>query len=127
MTNPPPFPQDPPPASSPDQMECPKCRGRMRTYNRNGVHIEQCETCKGIFLDHGELEAIGRLENQVAQAAAAQQPPPPPPAGYAPQGYAPQGYPPQAAYPYDQGPGWGYGGHRGRGRRGGLQGLFFSS
>ncbi|MFX4271442.1 zf-TFIIB domain-containing protein [Propionibacteriaceae bacterium Y1685] len=119
MTNPPPFPQDPPPAGGqdPQQMTCPKCRGRMRTYDRNGVHIEQCETCKGIFLDHGELEAIGRLENQVAQN-------PPPQPGYAPppqQGYGQPGYGPG----YADGPGWGHG-YRGR-RRGGLSGLFFSS
>ena len=36
-------------------MHCPKCRGVMRTYTRNGVHIEQCDNCRGIFLDYGEL------------------------------------------------------------------------
>lgn len=52
-------------------MHCPKCRGVMRTYTRNGVHIEQCDNCRGIFLDYGELEA---LSNMAAQYA------PPPPA-----------------------------------------------
>ncbi|HEV7932648.1 MAG TPA: zf-TFIIB domain-containing protein [Actinomadura sp.] len=55
-------------------MQCPKCRGVMRTYNRNGVHIEQCDQCRGVFLDYGELEALNRLETQWAQPA------PPPPA-----------------------------------------------
>ena len=54
-------------------LQCPKCHAAMRTYNRNGVHIEQCEGCRGIFLDYGELEALSRLESQWA-------PPPPPPA-----------------------------------------------
>jgi hypothetical protein len=36
----------------------------MRTYERNGVHVEQCDTCRGIFLDHGELEALARAEAQ---------------------------------------------------------------
>jgi Zn-finger nucleic acid-binding protein len=45
-------------------MNCPKCPGSMRTYERNGVHVEQCDTCRGIFLDHGELEALGRAEAQ---------------------------------------------------------------
>jgi Zn-finger nucleic acid-binding protein len=36
---------------------CPKCRGEMITYERNGVQIDQCE-CSGIFLDRGELEQL---------------------------------------------------------------------
>ena len=42
-------------------MQCPKCRGNMRTYERNGVHIERCENCRGIFLDYGELEVLSRM------------------------------------------------------------------
>ncbi|MFC0039798.1 MULTISPECIES: zf-TFIIB domain-containing protein [Actinomadura] len=53
-------------------MHCPKCRGVMRTYTRNGVHIEQCDNCRGIFLDYGELEALSRME------ATHHAPPPPP-------------------------------------------------
>ena len=30
----------------------------MRTLDKQGVHLEQCENCRGIFLDHGELEQI---------------------------------------------------------------------
>ena len=37
---------------------CPKCRGEMRTYERNGILIDQCEECRGIFLDRGELEQL---------------------------------------------------------------------
>ncbi|QYC41079.1 hypothetical protein Nocox_17335 [Nonomuraea coxensis DSM 45129] len=55
-------------------MQCPKCRGNMRTYERNGVHIEQCDNCRGIFLDYGELETLTRMETQYHAA------PPPPPA-----------------------------------------------
>lgn len=50
-------------------MQCPKCRAPMHTYNRNGVQIEQCSGCRGIFLDYGELEALTRLESQYAQPA----------------------------------------------------------
>ena len=42
-------------------MQCPRCRGNMRTYDRNGVHIEQCEKCRGIFLDYGELEVLSQM------------------------------------------------------------------
>ncbi|MFW6719250.1 zf-TFIIB domain-containing protein [Streptomyces sp. MAR4 CNY-716] len=96
-------------------MQCPKCRAPMQTYNRNGVQIEQCSGCRGIFLDYGELETLTRLESQWAQQA----PPPPPPAA--------QGYPQQA-------PGWGgghHGGHGGHGhyghRKGGFSRMLFSS
>ncbi|MFJ2116321.1 MULTISPECIES: zf-TFIIB domain-containing protein [unclassified Streptomyces] len=85
-------------------MQCPKCRAAMHTYNRNGVQIEQCGGCRGIFLDYGELEALTRLETQWSQQ------PPPPPAAPSP--------PPYQAAP---GPAWGapqhggghYGGHHG--------------
>jgi Zn-finger nucleic acid-binding protein len=30
----------------------------MRTYERNGVHVDQCSECRGIFLDRGELERL---------------------------------------------------------------------
>jgi uncharacterized protein len=50
----------------------------MRTYDRNGIHIEQCEQCRGIFLDYGELEALTQAESDWVQPA----PPPPPAPGY---------------------------------------------
>ncbi|MDQ1011882.1 zf-TFIIB domain-containing protein [Streptomyces sp. PKU-EA00015] len=81
-------------------MQCPKCHAAMHTYNRNGVQIEQCSGCRGIFLDYGELESLTRLESQWVQQA-----PPPPP--------APQAYP---AAPAPAAPAWGaphHGGHHG--------------
>ena len=41
----------------------------MRTVDRQGVHIEQCENCRGIFLDHGELEQMLAAENRFYGAA----------------------------------------------------------
>ncbi|MEK0099762.1 zf-TFIIB domain-containing protein, partial [Streptomyces sp. A475] len=78
-------------------MQCPKCHAPMHTYNRNGVQIEQCSGCRGIFLDYGELESLTRLESQWQQ----QVPPAPP---------APQADPSAPA------PAWGaphHGGHHG--------------
>ncbi len=82
---------------------CPKCGGSMRTVDRNGIHIEQCLNCRGVFLDFGELENISQLEARFM---------------------AP---PPQAPSPgYGYGPEWGQrGGHNYR--RKGMGGLFFSS
>jgi uncharacterized protein len=34
----------------------------MHTVDRRGVHIEQCQGCRGIFLDRGELEQIASAE-----------------------------------------------------------------
>jgi Zn-finger nucleic acid-binding protein len=39
-------------------LTCPKCQAPMRTHTRNGVTIEQCTKCHGIFLDRGELEQL---------------------------------------------------------------------
>jgi Zn-finger nucleic acid-binding protein len=35
----------------------------MQTVDKNGIHIDQCEGCRGIFLDRGELEAIAGAES----------------------------------------------------------------
>ncbi|MBP8919863.1 MAG: zf-TFIIB domain-containing protein [Micropruina sp.] len=80
---------------------CPKCKGSMRTVDRNGVHIEQCVGCRGVFLDFGELENITQLEARFVAAP-----------------------PPQQGYGY--GPDWGHRGGK-HYRRKGLGGLFFSS
>jgi len=86
----------------PQSLTCPKCGGSMRTVDRNGVHIEQCLNCRGVFLDFGELENISQMEARFVAA------PPPPQQGY--------GY----------GPDWGH--HGGKHyRRKGMGGLFFSS
>jgi Zn-finger nucleic acid-binding protein len=41
----------------------------MHTVDRRGVHIEQCQGCKGIFLDRGELEQIANAEQSYYTAA----------------------------------------------------------
>lgn len=43
-------------------LTCPKCQESMRTYERNGINVDQCTGCKGIFLDRGELEALINAE-----------------------------------------------------------------
>ncbi|MCP3757704.1 zf-TFIIB domain-containing protein [Streptomyces sp. TBY4] len=102
-------------------MQCPKCHAMMHTYNRNGVQIEQCSGCRGIFLDYGELEALTRLESQYTSQYGQVPPPAAPP--------APAGYPQQHAAPA---PAWGapqHGGHgHGHGhRKGGFGRMLFSS
>jgi Zn-finger nucleic acid-binding protein len=35
----------------------------MRTYERNGVVVDQCTDCRGVFLDRGELERLVDAES----------------------------------------------------------------
>lgn len=55
---------------------CPKCQAPMRTYERNGVHVDQCTECRGIFLDRGELERLVDAEKswQASQAPVGEAP-----------------------------------------------------
>lgn len=103
-------------------LQCPKCHAMMRTYNRNGIQIEQCDGCRGIFLDYGELEALTRLEAQWSQPA----PPPPAPGPYVQPGAYPPGqqghYPQQGHHPQ---PAWGHG--KNRHGSGGFARMLFSS
>ena len=62
---------------------CPKCGSDMRAYERNGVTIDQCTGCRGIFLDRGELERLVDAETAFHGAAAAPAASAPPPSyGY---------------------------------------------
>lgn len=61
-------------------LTCPKCHGDMRSYERSGVHVDQCAECRGIFLDRGELERLIDAENSWADRVTAQPAAPTPPA-----------------------------------------------
>jgi Zn-finger nucleic acid-binding protein len=43
-------------------MQCPVCDERLRAIERQGVEIDICPGCKGVWLDRGELEKIITLE-----------------------------------------------------------------
>ena len=91
---------------------CPNDNGPMQTVERSGVQFDMCPTCRGVWLDRGELE---KLMAASAQEAAAAAPPPPSPqaAPYAPPPRPqapPQGYNPG----YGERGEHGYGGYRKR-------------
>lgn len=46
------------------QLMCPKCDAPMRGIERNGVVIDRCAECGGVFLDRGELERLMRAEGE---------------------------------------------------------------
>ena len=103
-------------------MLCPVCRVDLVLADRQGVEIDYCPQCRGIWLDRGELDKI--IERNAAYEAGAKSAP---------------GYPPQADAPapgYAQPSPWGGydeghhgdrhhgGGHRGY-RPGGFLGRLF--
>lgn len=71
-------------------MNCPKCNVALAMTDRQGVEIDYCPQCRGVWLDRGELDKI--IER--SQAAPAPSAPPPVPEGYAPQ---PSSLPPRPA------------------------------
>ncbi|MCZ8334458.1 MAG: zf-TFIIB domain-containing protein [Rhodobacteraceae bacterium] len=86
-------------------MLCPVDNETLVMADRNGVEIDYCPKCRGVWLDRGELDKIierageGPTPAKAAPAAAPVPPPPPPPAqGYAPSPPAP-GYPQGQPYP----------------------------
>lgn len=37
---------------------CPNCDGSMQSISRSGVEIDMCPSCRGVWLDRGELEKL---------------------------------------------------------------------
>ncbi|QMV42527.1 TFIIB-type zinc ribbon-containing protein [Cohnella cholangitidis] len=49
-------------------MNCPVCEGsRMREVEKNGILIDICPTCKGVWLDRGELDKLMEDVKEVRQ------------------------------------------------------------
>lgn len=65
----------PDPNSSPASggMLCPACRVNLVMTERQGVEIDYCPTCRGVWLDRGELDKI--LERSVAATGPTSQAP----------------------------------------------------
>ena len=57
-------------------MSCPVCRVPLVMSARQGVEIDYCPQCRGVWLDRGELDKI--IERSAQELA------PPPPAASAP-------------------------------------------
>jgi Zn-finger nucleic acid-binding protein len=84
-------------------MSCPACRVPLAMSERQGIEIDYCPQCRGVWLDRGELDKI--VERSLPAAAApAAAPAPAPAARPAP----PPSYPSGG---YDSRPREGYGGH----------------
>ena len=66
-------------------MPCPICKTGLTLSDRQGVEIDYCPTCRGMWLDRGELDKI--LERGIADAAPARREAEPPSQGHRPGGY----------------------------------------
>lgn len=81
-------------------MQCPTDGATLVMSERSGIEIDYCPTCRGVWLDRGELDKIiERSLTQPGPGAPAPQAAPPPPQQYsAPppqqyqQGYQQRGY-----------------------------------
>ncbi|MBW9334379.1 hypothetical protein FEE59_12735 [Herbaspirillum sp. RU 5E] len=82
-------------------MKCPVCTSHnLLISERQGIEIDYCPQCRGVWLDRGELDKL--IERSAAsqagapvpvQAARAHTPPMPPQAGYDPRyGHGGHGY-----------------------------------
>jgi Zn-finger nucleic acid-binding protein len=56
-------------------MPCPVCRVSLVMSERQGVEIDYCPQCRGVWLDRGELDKILERNAQDAPAAAPVQQP----------------------------------------------------
>lgn len=39
-------------------MQCPKCQANLMISDRQGIEIDFCPQCRGVWLDRGELDKI---------------------------------------------------------------------
>jgi len=57
---------------------CPNDNAAMQTLERSGVQFDMCPTCRGVWLDRGELEKLMATAVDEGRAAAAPVVPSPP-------------------------------------------------
>ena len=126
-------------STTPNGLLCPTCRIDLLMSNRQGIEIDYCPKCRGVWLDRGELDKI--IERSMVETPAAPQaantaaPSFIPPAGAAgpwgapattPPQQPPQGYPQQGPgydnHGYGSGHGGSYGGGHSSGHGGGGHG-----
>lgn len=63
-------------------MNCPHCRTTLLMSERQGVEIDYCPDCRGVWLDRGELDKI--IQRNATEAAGVPVAPAPPVPSYRP-------------------------------------------
>lgn len=103
---------------------CPNDNSSMQTVDRSGVQFDMCPSCRGVWLDRGELEKLMAASAQDNAAAAAPSAPRTPAPQQQPwnSGHGERGEYGERGERGEQGEGYGYGGQRKR--RGSLFDIF---
>lgn len=73
---------------------CPNDNTAMQTLDRSGVQFDMCPSCRGVWLDRGELEKLMEQATADGRASAPQAPPQPAPQAYAQPRQSPPPHPP---------------------------------
>ncbi|MDX2161766.1 MAG: zf-TFIIB domain-containing protein [bacterium] len=76
-------------------MICPVDQTPLVMTERQGIEIDYCPKCRGVWLDRGELDKIIERSAQFENAARPAAPDAPPPQAVPPQAPPVQGMPPQ--------------------------------
>ena len=54
-------------------MNCPTCKVELKMADRQGVEIDYCPQCRGVWLDRGELDKIiersGQADGPIREAS----------------------------------------------------------
>jgi Zn-finger nucleic acid-binding protein len=66
----------------PEPMLCPIDKTPLVMSERQNIEIDYCPTCRGVWLDRGELDKI--IERSAPEAGPSRAAPPPPVQGHAP-------------------------------------------
>lgn len=46
-------------------MQCPVCKVELKIADRQGVEIDYCPKCRGVWLDRGELDKLIERESEM--------------------------------------------------------------
>ena len=69
-------------------MDCPVCRDvKLAMTDRQGIEIDYCPQCRGVWLDRGELDKLIERASADAAPPAPTRAAPPPPPSHDPRGY----------------------------------------
>jgi Zn-finger nucleic acid-binding protein len=73
-------------------MNCPICQVALLMTERQGIEIDYCPQCRGIWLDRGELDKLIERSSTVAAAAPRPVPQPQAPSYPTPSRHGDEGY-----------------------------------
>ena len=55
---------------------CPNCNTSMQTVSRSGVDLDMCTSCRGVWMDRGELEKVlGAVREDIEDRGPSRKPP----------------------------------------------------